>query len=126
MASLDHVTWYRRRPLRDPLLIAAFEGWNDAGDAATTATRHLRSPHSVSTPYSHEPISDSRPPEFGGGQYMQGGPSACMPFTCYIASEADPSTQRAVPSSQRALLMFALLRFDESFDLVWKSQSDCP
>ena len=28
-------------PLRRPLLIAAFEGWNDAGDAATGAVDHL-------------------------------------------------------------------------------------
>ncbi len=42
MAQLDHVVWHRRERLRDPLLIAAFEGWNDAGDAATTAARHLR------------------------------------------------------------------------------------
>lgn len=28
-------------PLRRPLLIAAFEGWNDAGDAATGAVEHL-------------------------------------------------------------------------------------
>ena len=27
--------------LVDPLLIAAFEGWNDAGDAATAAIEHL-------------------------------------------------------------------------------------
>ncbi len=27
--------------LVDPLMIAAFEGWNDAGDAATTAVEHL-------------------------------------------------------------------------------------
>ncbi len=27
--------------LTDPLLIAAFEGWNDAGDAATAAVEHL-------------------------------------------------------------------------------------
>ena len=27
--------------LVDPLLIAAFEGWNDAGDAATSAVEHL-------------------------------------------------------------------------------------
>ena len=27
--------------LVDPLLIAAFEGWNDAGEAATSAVRHL-------------------------------------------------------------------------------------
>ena len=28
-------------PLHDPVLIAAFEGWNDAGDAATGAVEHL-------------------------------------------------------------------------------------
>jgi proteasome assembly chaperone (PAC2) family protein len=29
------------RPLRSPVLIAAFEGWNDAADAATAAVDHL-------------------------------------------------------------------------------------
>ena len=28
-------------PLRAPVLVAAFEGWNDAGDAATDAVEHL-------------------------------------------------------------------------------------
>jgi proteasome assembly chaperone (PAC2) family protein len=28
--------------LEEPLLVAAFEGWNDAGDAATTAVEHLQ------------------------------------------------------------------------------------
>ena len=28
-------------PLRSPVLIAAFEGWNDAGDAATATVEHL-------------------------------------------------------------------------------------
>jgi proteasome assembly chaperone (PAC2) family protein len=42
MASLDHVHWHRRQPLRSPMFVAAFEGWNDAGDAASTAIRHLR------------------------------------------------------------------------------------
>jgi proteasome assembly chaperone (PAC2) family protein len=28
-------------PLRDPVLVAAFEGWNDAGEAATAAIGHL-------------------------------------------------------------------------------------
>ncbi|MFI5074859.1 MAG: PAC2 family protein, partial [Actinomycetales bacterium] len=27
--------------LRDPMLIAAFEGWNDAGEAASSAVEHL-------------------------------------------------------------------------------------
>lgn len=29
-------------PLRDPILVAAFEGWNDAGEAASAAVTHLR------------------------------------------------------------------------------------
>ncbi|GAA4430165.1 PAC2 family protein [Actinokineospora soli] len=29
-------------PLDEPVLVAAFEGWNDAGDAATTAVEHLQ------------------------------------------------------------------------------------
>ena len=28
-------------PLRDPVLVAAFEGWNDAGEAASAAVEHL-------------------------------------------------------------------------------------
>ncbi|MBK9180325.1 MAG: PAC2 family protein [Acidimicrobiales bacterium] len=39
---MDHVQWAGRPRLRRPVLIAAFEGWNDAGDAATTAARWLR------------------------------------------------------------------------------------
>ena len=38
----EHVQWSGPRPkLNRPTLIAAFEGWNDAGDAATTAASHL-------------------------------------------------------------------------------------
>ncbi|MDQ1286580.1 MAG: hypothetical protein QG622_145 [Actinomycetota bacterium] len=29
-------------PLRDPVMVAAFEGWNDAGEAASGAVTHLR------------------------------------------------------------------------------------
>ena len=36
MIDLDGV-----RPLRDPVLLAAFEGWNDAGEAASDAVEHL-------------------------------------------------------------------------------------
>ncbi len=40
---MDHIQWTTKRPeLRNPILIAAFEGWGDAGDAATTAARHVR------------------------------------------------------------------------------------
>ncbi len=38
---MEHVRWTARPDLHDPVVIAAFEGWNDAGDAATTAARYL-------------------------------------------------------------------------------------
>jgi proteasome assembly chaperone (PAC2) family protein len=38
---MDHVRWTTRPTLQEPVVIAAFEGWNDAGDAATTAARYL-------------------------------------------------------------------------------------
>lgn len=39
---MDPVLWQHRPPLRQPVLVASFEGWNDAGDAATMASRHLQ------------------------------------------------------------------------------------
>ena len=39
---MDHLRWTDERPaLRRPVLVLAFEGWNDAGDAASTAARHI-------------------------------------------------------------------------------------
>lgn len=38
---MEHVRWVARPELQDPVVVAAFEGWNDAGDAATTAARYL-------------------------------------------------------------------------------------
>lgn len=35
------LSWYERPCGDGPVLVAAFEGWNDAGEAATTAVRHL-------------------------------------------------------------------------------------
>jgi predicted ATP-grasp superfamily ATP-dependent carboligase len=37
-----HIQWSRTPRLSRPILIAGFEGWNDAGDAASTAVRHVR------------------------------------------------------------------------------------
>lgn len=39
---MDQVRWSDRPKLDRPVLIAAFEGWNDAGDAASGAVRFLR------------------------------------------------------------------------------------
>jgi proteasome assembly chaperone (PAC2) family protein len=38
---MEHVHWADRPVLVEPVVIAAFEGWNDAGDAASTAARYL-------------------------------------------------------------------------------------
>jgi proteasome assembly chaperone (PAC2) family protein len=38
---MEHVLWYERPTLRTPTLVAAFTGWNDAGDAASLALAHL-------------------------------------------------------------------------------------
>jgi len=39
---MEYVHWRDRPTLRRPVLVAAFEGWNDAADAASSATRYLR------------------------------------------------------------------------------------
>ncbi|HEX6420608.1 MAG TPA: PAC2 family protein [Acidimicrobiales bacterium] len=42
---MDHVRWRSRPALDRPVLVAAFEGWNDAGDAASRAVRYLVEHH---------------------------------------------------------------------------------
>jgi predicted ATP-grasp superfamily ATP-dependent carboligase len=42
LGRVEHVRWTSRPTLRRPVVVAAFEGWNDAGDAASTAARWLR------------------------------------------------------------------------------------
>ena len=44
VASLDYMEllrWERRPSLRQPALVAAFEGWNDAGNAASEVVAYL-------------------------------------------------------------------------------------
>ncbi len=39
---MEHIRWTTDRPeIEKPALILAFEGWNDAGEAATTAAQHI-------------------------------------------------------------------------------------
>jgi hypothetical protein len=38
---MEHVVWGHRPVLRTPVMVAAFSGWNDAGDAASLAVQHL-------------------------------------------------------------------------------------
>lgn len=41
MVGVSSFRWHHRPQLRRPVLVAAFEGWNDAGDAASGAARWL-------------------------------------------------------------------------------------
>ena len=38
---MEYVRWLARPTLRRPVVVAAFTGWNDAGDAASNSVRHL-------------------------------------------------------------------------------------
>ena len=43
LAAVGHLEWFERpEPSSNSVLIAAFSGWNDAGDAATESARYLR------------------------------------------------------------------------------------
>jgi proteasome assembly chaperone (PAC2) family protein len=42
VAAVELIRWTGRPALRSPALLVAWEGWNDAGDAASTAVRHIR------------------------------------------------------------------------------------
>ena len=39
---MSEVIWTHRPALRRPVMVAAFGGWNDAGDAASAAVEFIR------------------------------------------------------------------------------------
>ena len=41
MSAIDHVRWLSKPTLKNPTFVAAFTGWNDAGDAASNAVNNL-------------------------------------------------------------------------------------
>ena len=49
---MDDLRWDDRPSLRAPVLVVAFEGWNDAGDAASTAAAYLADAWST-RPFAH-------------------------------------------------------------------------
>jgi predicted ATP-grasp superfamily ATP-dependent carboligase len=56
MADLDAmITQHSKVELRDPVLVAAFRGWNDAGDAASFAAQHMGRTWSASKVASIDP-----------------------------------------------------------------------
>lgn len=58
MTAADHVRWLSNPRLQSPTVIAAFSGWNDAADAASTAVRTLIDA------WNAEPLCDIDPEEF--------------------------------------------------------------
>jgi proteasome assembly chaperone (PAC2) family protein len=54
----EHLRWHRQPALRSPVVIAAFEGWNDAGEGATGAVRAL------AESWLAEPFADLDPEAF--------------------------------------------------------------
>ncbi len=55
---MDSVHWHQHPQLRHPLLVVAFEGWNDAGDAASLAVGYL------AQTWGAEPFARIDPEEF--------------------------------------------------------------
>lgn len=55
---MDHLRWMAQPALRRPSIIAAFTGWNDAGDAASNSVRHLIEA------WSAQPLAEIDPEEF--------------------------------------------------------------
>ena len=55
---MDHVRWLSDPTLRSPTLVAAFTGWNDAGEAASAAVEHL------AAVWNAEPIAALDPEEY--------------------------------------------------------------
>ncbi len=63
---MDHVQWDDRPHLRRPVLVVAFEGWNDAADAASDAARYLQArwgarPFATIDPEEFYDFSSTRP-----------------------------------------------------------------
>ena len=40
-SNTRHIRWQAEPELTNPVIVVAFTGWNDAGDAASTAVRTL-------------------------------------------------------------------------------------
>jgi proteasome assembly chaperone (PAC2) family protein len=55
---MDHVRWLAQPNLQRPVIVAAFTGWNDAGDSASNSVRHL-----VES-WQAQPLAEIDPEEF--------------------------------------------------------------
>jgi len=58
LAHMEHLRWLDQPTLHRPTVIAAFTGWNDGGDAASNAVRHLIEA------WGAQPLAEIDPEEF--------------------------------------------------------------
>ena len=92
---MDHLHWERRPELRSPVLIAAFEGWNDAGDSASTAARYL------ADAWSAEPFATIDPEEFYDFSSTRPQVRLVEGFTRQIDWPSNALASAAVPGRDR-------------------------
>jgi len=94
---MEYVHWKNRPTLRRPVLVAAFEGWNDAADAASSATRYLRDrwsarPFATIDPEEFYDFSATRPQV----RLTRGGSRQIVWPAAELSAAALPGTSRDV------------------------------
>jgi proteasome assembly chaperone (PAC2) family protein len=99
LVGMDHVIWMREPRLRNPVMICAFAGWNDAGDAATLALQAL-----VET-WDAKPFATIDPEEFT--DFSQVRPQVRLPdgVTRQIVWPEHHLLSATVPGSHRDVIL---------------------
>jgi len=96
---MEHVVWSRRPALTEPTMIAAFAGWNDAGDAATLAVRHLIEQ------WRAEPIASIDPEEYYDFQATRPQVHLVDGHTRRISWPANEAFAASIPGGDVVLLL---------------------
>src|SRR3954453_21957076 len=96
---MDIVRWHERPELRSPVLVCAFKGWNDAGEAATAALGFL-----VDS-FDARPVAEIDPEEFY--DFTAGRPNGSMDEGTSRVIEWPTTTLHAasVPGTDHDLLL---------------------
>ena len=91
--------WDERPRLRRPILVAAFEGWNDAAEAATTAARYLRDR------WGARPFASVDPEEFYDFSATRPQVKLTHGFTRQIIWPANQLSAARMPSEERDVVL---------------------
>jgi proteasome assembly chaperone (PAC2) family protein len=96
---MEYVRWDERPRLRRPVLIAAFEGWNDAAEAASTAARYLRDR------WGARPFASIDPEEFYDFSSTRPEVKLAEGFTRKIIWPENQLSAAALPSEARDVVL---------------------